>query len=66
MVSTIATKPSEKAFSVSVRVSASEFLNSASMAREISAACEPSAMPITNTPVWSARRGKTFLICSFR
>jgi outer membrane protein TolC len=59
-------KPSVNAFSVSVSVSASEFLNSASISRAMVAAACPSLMPTTNTPAWSARRGNTFLICSFR
>ncbi len=57
MVSAIATKPSWNAFSVSVRVSASEFRNVASIACETSAACWGSASSSMNTPVWSPRRG---------
>ena len=57
IVSAIATKPSWNAFSVSVSVSASEFLNVASIACDTSAACCGSESCSMNTPVWSARRG---------
>jgi len=55
IASLIATKPSWKAFSVSVSVSASEFLNVASMAAETSAACAGSLSCTMKTPVWSPR-----------
>ena len=50
MVSLMATKPSWKAFSVSVRVSPSEFLNSASMRSDTTGALLGSSMRTTYTP----------------
>ena len=57
IASVIATNDSWNAFSVSVSVSASEFLNVASIAVETSAACCGSFSRTTNSPAWSARRG---------
>ena len=66
MVSVCATKPSWNAFSVSVSVSASEFLKSPSIVRLTSAARLPSAICTTKTPAYSARLGNFFFICSFK
>ncbi len=66
IASVIAMKPSWKAFSVSVSVSASELRNVASIAAETSAARAGSRIPTMKTPIWSARRGKRCLTVSFR
>ena len=50
IASVIATNDSWNAFSVSVNVSASEFLNVASIAADTSAACAGSRSWTTNTP----------------
>ncbi len=54
MASLIETKPSWKAFSVSVSVSASELVNSVSMRCAIRGASSGWLMPTMNTPTWSA------------
>ncbi len=59
-------KPIWKAFSVSVRVSAREFLNIRSTAAETSAARSGLLTPMTKNPTWSARRGTFFFIVSLR
>src|SRR5664279_2241461 len=64
IASVMATKPSWNAFSVSVSVSASEFLNTASIAADAGAAWAGSLSCTMNTPVWSPRLGERFLIVS--
>ena len=49
--------PNWNDFSVSVSVSASEFLNSASIALAMSAVREGSSTSMTNVPICSMRRG---------
>ena len=66
IASDIETKPSWKAFSVSVKVSASEFLKVRSMLAAICAAASASRMPTRKIPVLLARRGAVRLRVSFR
>ena len=62
----IATKPSWNACSVSVSVSASEFLNTASTWRAIAAPSSGFATPSTNTPTWPVCFGVRWRTVSFR
>src|SRR4051812_38449084 len=66
IASDIDTKPSWKAFSVSVSVSAREFLNVASIALEMAAAFSGFLISTMNTPVRLARRGMMRFIVSLR
>jgi len=66
IASAIARKPRLNAFSVSVSVSASEFLNIASIRTAVSAAMSGRFTPIMKKPALSAKTGAIFLTASLR